>query len=159
MNYYTTARELLNWNWSWEDVISHVCFDEYVAIKCMAPYFVYGQVSTHTQITSVSHSNRYTESPLGYYKPSEVSTMTQEAWNDYVDITPPLLLKATMKEAGVVRREIWSRGADMLQYREFTLGGYLNNPNAFPHFINQRLHDSHTQLETREFTKMIKETI
>lgn len=48
--------------------------------------------------------------------------------------------------------------SDMLQNRVFTLGGYTNNPNAFPHFLSQRL-DSHTQLETRDFTKLIANII
>ena len=72
--YYTTARELLNWGWRLEDVIAVVNFTDYRAVKVEAPYFLYGQASTHNQVTSVSHSNRYTEADLGYWFPIEFPT-------------------------------------------------------------------------------------
>ena len=64
-----------------------------------------------------------------------------------------------MKNAGENRREIFARGVDMLQVRVATLGGYINNDNAWPWFIKQRLLDPHTQLETRQFAEKIKEVI
>lgn len=159
--YYTNARELLNWGWSWEEVIKVVDFTHYKAVKCTAPYFIYGQVSTHTQITSVSHSNRYTESDLGYWMPEELSNsrMTISGWNHRVKSTPPDILENIMRSSGITRREVYARGSDMLQYRVFSLGGYTNNPNAWQHFVNQRLHDAHTQLETRQLTQMISDAI
>lgn len=156
--YYTNARELLSADISWNDVIRVVDFTHYRAVHVVAPYFLYGQASTHTQITSVSHSNRYTESGLGYWKPSEV-TLAQIDWDLYVGRTSPRELQDTLRRYGITRREVYARGSDMLQYREFTLGGYLNNPNAWPHFINQRAKDPHTQREMRELASMIESTI
>lgn len=154
-NYYTTMRELLNWGWTVEKCLDVVDFTNYRTYKCEAPYFIYGQVSTHTQITSVSHSQRYGTCDRGYWKPPEI-TVDQDSWNIEVQEKSPNMLKQIMKQHGVVRKEVWDRGADMLQNRVFTLGGYTNNPNAWPHFIDQRL-DLHTQLETRQFVKLIKE--
>ena len=152
--YHTNARELLTRGWSWDEIIQLVDFTHYRAVHVVAPYFLYGQASTHTQITSVSHSNRYTESGLGYWKPSEVS-LAQIDWDLYVGRTPPRELQDTLRRYGITRREVYARGSDMLQYREFTLGGYLNNPNAWPHFCLQRYSDLHTQLEMRQLTKLI----
>lgn len=170
--YYTNVRELLNWGWSWEEVIEVVDFTHYKAVKCTAPYFIYGQVSTHTQITSVSHSNRYTESNLGYWMPDEFILwyfeayetddyfLAQDYWDETIETLSILGLRDFMKDTlGITRREVYARGADMLQYRVFCLGGYTNNPNGWEHFINQRLHDPHTQKETRELTAMIEEAI
>ena len=151
-NYHTTMRELLNWGWTVEQCLDVVDFTHYQTFKCEAPYFIYGQVSTHNQITSVSHSQRYGTCDRGYWCPIP----NHPNWDYEVEHMPPFKLKAIMKAAGIKRKEVWDRGADMLQNRVFTLGGYTNNPNAWPHFIDQRL-DSHTQLETRQFTELIKE--
>ena len=153
--YYTNARELLNWGWTWEEVLKVVDFTNYKAVKVTAPYFLYGQMSTHNQITSVSHSNRYTQSKLGYWCPIP----NHPNWDYTVRETTPNSLERIMKAAGIVRREVFARGSDMLEYRVSTLGGYTNNPNAWEHFINQRLNDSHTQLEMRELASLIKEKL
>ena len=153
--YYTNARELLNWGWSVEEVIKVVDFTNYKCVQCEAPYFIYGQLSTHTQITSISHSQRFAECDRGYWKPKEV-IMSQEAWNLGVEHNWTRdELREKMKSSGVTRREVFERGSDMLQNRVFTLGGYTSNPNAWQHFIAQRT-DNHTQLETREFVKELQ---
>lgn len=159
--YRTNARELINWGWKWELILKAVDFTDYQAVKVKAPYFIYGQMSTHTQITSVSHSQRYTDAGLGYWMPEEVEReLDQDEWNSVVLSYSPSALKEVMKETyGIKRREIYARGADMLEYRVYSLGGYTNNPNAWPHFINQRGHDPHTQKETREVAEMIEEAL
>lgn len=173
--YCTNARELLNQEYSWEEVIKLVDFTDYKAVKVTAPYFLYGQASTHTQITSVSHSNRYTEADLGYWMPTEVKEYWKERgvtfdhlygeeelqahWTNLIQNYGAVKLQEYMKAKGVTRREVYARGSDMLAYRVYTLGGYLNNPNAWPHFINQRLKDPHTQREMRELASLIAEAL
>ena len=154
--YSTNARELLNWGWPIEEILPTVDFTHYRTFKCEAPYFIYGQVSTHNQITSVSHSQRYGTCDRGYWMPPEIE-LEEKYWTYAVEDESPSELKLLMKEYGIKRKEVWDRGADMLQNRVFTIGGYIQ-PNGWTHFIDQRL-DSHTQLETREFTKLIKELI
>lgn len=156
--YYSNARELLNWGLTWEEIIPLVDFTHYRAVKVTAPYFLYGQASTHNQITSVSHSNRYTESGLGYWKPEEVK-LDRIDWDLLVLRASPRDLQDLLRRHGINRREVYARGSDMLAYRVFTLGGYTNNPNAWPHFINQRLHDAHTQKEMRDLAGLITEYI
>jgi hypothetical protein len=123
-------------------------------------------------ITSVSHSARYTESNHGYWYPEEFigwlatqldSAPTKEDlefhWAGSVETSSPTELRSFMKnELGVKRKEVYNRGADMLQNREFTLGGYWQ-PNGWQHFINQRMRDLHTQQETRELTELINKEI
>jgi len=147
-NYYTNARELLNWGWSMREVLRTVDFTNYKVFRCEAPRMVYNQVQTHTQITSVCFSARYSDNSRGFWKPNEVD-MLQEEWDNCVENSSPKELKEIMRYSGVVRKEILNRGRDNLQYVVFNLGGYTNNPNAWEHFVAQRT-DSHTQLETRE---------
>jgi len=170
--YCTNARELLAWGWAWEEVLEVIDFTHYRAVQIKAPYFLYGQASTHNQITSVSHSNRYTEAGLGYWMPpgyleyvySVPYLATEEAaqihWNKRVQRSAPEDLEVFMnKVLGIKRREVYARGSDMLAYRVYTLGGYTNNPNAWPHFINQRLKDAHTQKEMRDLAALIEKEI
>jgi hypothetical protein len=167
--YYTNMRELLNWDWSEEYCLYKVDFTHYRAFKCVAPYYAVAQIQTHNQITSIMHSNRYTESEYGYWYPEEFTkwyminddrgVMIQDSWNEAVETLNPIQLEDFMKnELGIKRREIFSRGSDSLRKREFVLGGSTIDPYAWEHFINQRL-DPHTQAETREITKMIKELL
>ena len=157
--YYTTARELLNWGWSLDTIVAFVDFTHYRAVKITAPYFLYGQASTHNQVTSISHSNRYTEANLGYWMPKELEERgdyTQEQWNTAVVNSSPILLQMFLKnDVGIKRREVFARGADSLANRVYTLGGFTNNPNAWEHFINQRMHDKHTQFEMRQLAVLI----
>ncbi len=156
--YHTNARELLNWGWGMQDVMKTVDFTNYVVFKCETPYFIYGQVSTHNQLTTVSHSQRYADCERGYWCPPEIEDVSQDAWNHLVENAKPCNLTAFMKNNGVVRKEVFDRGRDMLQNRVFTIGGYTNNPNAWKHFLLQRM-DKHTQLETQEFANILHDRI
>ena len=158
--YHTTMRELLNWGWTVEECLETVDFTHYRAFKCETPYFMYGQLRTHNQITSVSHSQRYGTCDRGYWMPPELASTYDGIrfdWNEEVESCSPNNLKLIMKTHGIARKEVWDRGADMLQNRVFTLGGYIQ-PNGWTHFLDQRL-DSHTQKETRDFTQLIKDII
>ena len=160
--YHTNAREFLSWGWSLEYALQFVDFTNYKALHCVTPYFIYGQISTHTQLTTVSHSQRYADCDRGYWLSDDfakdLGKIPQEQWNKVVEGVSPKKLVKMMKEAGIVRKEVFDRGADMLQYRPFTIGGFTNNPNAWRHFIEQRT-DSHTQKETREFVEQHIETL
>ena len=167
-SYFSNMREVLNWGWNYIDALQYVDFSNYKVVRAMAPYMCYQQIRTHSQLNAVSHSARYTESDLGYWMPEEYLPFQkkhgymepQESWNDFVQNNTPAMLKAFMKHTlGINRREVYARGSDMLQYRVFSLGGYTNNENAWPHFIRQRAYDPHTQLETRLLCEMISDTI
>ncbi len=154
--YYTNARELFMWGWTLDQVLEHVTFTNYKVFKCQVPYFIYGQISTHNQLTTVSHSQRYSECDRGYWKPPEVS-MKQDQWDIVVSTRArPKELQDVMKNSGIVRKEVWDRGRDMLQNRVFTIGGFTNNPNAWEHFLLQRT-DNHTQYETRQFVEELSQ--
>ena len=155
--YFTNARELLDWGWELDDVLESACFDNYAVYKCEAPYFIYGQVSTHNQLTTVSHSQRFAECDRGYWKPPEVE-VSQDVWNIIVKNISKEGLALTMKQFGITRKEVWDRGSDMLQNRVFTIGGYTNNDNAWEHFVKERT-GIHTQKETVDFTNMLNEDL
>lgn len=154
--YYTNARELLNLGMSLDKVLGFVDFENYAVFKIETPYFIYGQVSTHTQLTTVSHSQRFAKCDRGYWKPEECDGISQVVWDTGVgERWSPYDLRNRMKECGVKRREVFERGSDMLQMRVFTIGGYTNNPNAWKHFCDQRA-DKHTQVETVILAKQIE---
>ena len=172
--YYTSARELLNWGWTWEKILPTVDFTHYRAFKGMTMYKVYQQLRTHTVPHWISHSQRYTESEHGYWYPYEFKAhqienynhahnpdkLLQESWNRTVQNYTPIQLQTLMKlELAIPRREIYALGSDMLQKRVFSGGGYLNNPNDLPHLFNQRGKDPHTQLETKQWTQMLMEEL
>ena len=143
--YHTNAREFLSWGWSLEYALQFISFTNYKVIHCVTPYFMYGQISTHTQLTTVSHSQRYADCDRGYWKPDEAKILCEDEWNALVRRASPNRLRDVMKfDFKIKRKEVFDRGADMLQYRPFTIGGFTNNPNAWRHFIKQRT-DSHTQ--------------
>lgn len=151
--YHTNARELLNWGWSIDNVLEVIDFTHYKVFRCVTPYFIYGQLSTHTQLTTVSHSQRYAKSERGYWMPPEISGISQAQWDEGVAVKwRPMELQELMRKNGITRKEVLDRGKDMLQMRAFTIGGFTNNPNAWDHFIDQRS-DLHTQYETRNFVE------
>jgi len=154
---YTNARYLLSIGVPMGEIEPYINFKDYKVFRCTTPYFIYGQVSTHTQLTTVSHSQRYSKSNLGYWKPKEIS-YTQDVWNEIVVTSSKENLVEIMKNLGVVRKEVYDRGTDMLQYRSFTIGGYTNVPTAWKHFIAQRT-DSHTQKETQILATQLNELI
>ena len=87
--------------------------------------------------------------------PPEIQGIGQKQWDLGVsEKWRPLELKELMKKNGITRKEVFDRGVDMLQNRTFTIGGFTNNPNAWGHFLEQRL-DNHTQYETRMFTQKL----
>jgi hypothetical protein len=165
-NYYTNLRNMINCKHKLEDVIHLIDFTEHRVIRVVAPLFVVNQMITHTQITSVMHSNRYTQSNYGYWYPKEFEGFyigngnLQDAWKSIVRSTDPDNLESFIKHTlGVKRREVHARGSDMLEFREVVLGGYKNYPLAWEWFINQRTKDKHTQLETRSTVEEIKKVI
>ena len=163
--YYTNARELLNWGWEWDEVLGVIDFTDYRAVMVVAPYFIYSQLSTSNQITSIPSRNRHTTADLGYWMPPEVEAHLSALgysdaggqWNVLVNAYPPSKLQSYMKRKGVMRSEVFAMGSDMLAYKAFTLCGDTCNPNAWPHFIARGVHEP--QAEIAYTVKLIKEEI
>ena len=166
--YYTNIREILNWDWNLEDCLEYIDFSNYKIFRGVAPYFVYQQLRTHGQMDFVSHSQRYADSALGYWMPKDIEVIVKGVWRNpemfdntdwdrIVESRSSEELKSLIKKVSN-RKEVYDRGADMLQYRSFCIGGYVQ-PNGWIHFIKQRVHDKHTQLETRDFCSMFEEFI
>jgi len=158
--YYTNLREVLNWGWTMKDALKTVDFTNYAVVRVEAPYFLYAQASTHTQITTISHSQRYATCDRGYWCPPEIAkNFKQEFWNSLCVNAKPSNLQTFMRDAGITRKEILDRGRDSLQNRVYIFGGYKNNPNAWQHFFEQRKDDNHTQLEMRELATLMYEEL
>jgi hypothetical protein len=162
--YYTNARELLNWGWSWNEVLGVIDFTDYRAVMVVAPYFIYSQFSTSNQITSIPSRNQHTTAGLGYWMPPEVEEHlsalgydAEDQWNVIVETYSPSKLRSYMRRKGVMRREVFALGSDMLAYKAFALYGDTCNPNAWPHFIAKGVRDP--QAEIAYTVELIKEEI
>ena len=167
--YHTSLRELLKWGYSLEEALEYVDFTNYKAYKILTPYFIFGQISRHTEMNVISHSQRYAVSKHGYWMPDEFieyhnksatsDVDIQVMWDDIVSNTSPFELREFMKDIiGIKRKEIYDRGSDMLENRAWCLGGYGNNPYQWEWLINQRT-DKHTQLETRDLVEGLREML
>ena len=170
--YVTSARELLNVGFSIEQVAKVVDFSYFRTVTMVMPNFAYAQLRTHSKVVMLQQSNRYTTSKYGYWYPPEFADYylsnsnvsryemtSQEYWDNMVEHSTPTELTAFMKDELGVKREVYSRGRDMLQIRVCSLGFDMLNPNSYQHFINERMRSSHTQQATREVVKAIFEHI
>jgi len=155
--YFTNMREMLNLEWTVKELLPFVDFTHYKVFKCKAPRFSYNHCRTHSQMTMVSFSARYSDNKNGYFKPFEINC-TQAEWDHIVENTSPIDLLLYMKNNGITRKEVYTRGKDSLQMVDFSIGGYTNSPYAWKWFINQRS-DNHTQEETKNFVKMFKKLL
>lgn len=172
-HYYTTGRELFNLGHDLDTILPMIDFTHYKAVRVKAPRFVYNQLQTHTNVTSVSFSARYNDGSREYWYPAEffkyraqkgqsngIYNQYQKEWNRIVENSTPIQLRSFMKdELSIPRKEVYNRGADSLEYVEFTLGSFTNHPHYWEHFLNQRAEDSHTQKETREVAQLIKKVL
>jgi len=151
--YITNAREAIEVLGYME--VGKIDFTNYHVFKIKAPYFVYGQVSTHGLLTTVCHSKRYSKSSGGYWKPREIP-VSRMSWELYVENATPSQLRKYIRNF-TPRREIWARGADSLEYREFAIGGYTDT-HSWEHFFKLRT-ESGVQEETRGLVKEIQSLV
>ena len=171
--FHTNLREVLNLGIELDEALQYVDFTHYKAFKARVPNFTYSQLRTHTQVNFLQQSNRYVATDYGYFMPDEVSDYfwslpakqrsrnggLKAWWNTKVKNTSPAKLIDFMRRVGVKRKEIYNRGADSLKIRPCSIGFNLLNPNSWQHFKNQRMNDSHTQLECRIFMKELAKKV
>jgi hypothetical protein len=169
--YHTNLRELLNLGMILDEALKYVDFTHYKAYTAIAPYFIYQQIRTHSQVQFLSNSARFSDVDYGYFAPNEIVEYIKNnitvggiriipenidaEWGKLVESMSPFELKHFMSSVGVKRKGILNRGVDMLKIRPFAIGFNTLNPNSFEHFYRQRT-DKHTQLETREFVEALE---
>jgi len=158
--YHTNLREILNdGKYSLDEAIKLIDFTHYKAFTAVVEEFTYNQIRTHTQVQFLQQSNRRSRSKYGYFKPTELNIYTDEEWDLKVRSSSPKDLEYEMKNRrGVIRQEVFSRGADMLEIRKFSIGVNTFNPNSWEHLRDERK-TSHTQLECRNFIAELSEYI
>jgi len=155
--YYTNMRELLNWNWKVEWILEAVDFTDYKAFRCETPYMVYKILNTHSQLTTIPHSQKYTETDIGYWMPPGVYEV-QETWNRNAQNWSKLDLSNYMKACGISRKEIYDCGFDSLQIKPFSIGGYTSNDNSWKWLLNKQS-SKRAQPEIRDFVQLFKKEI
>ena len=154
---------------------------KYMILKIKAPMFVWAQIMTHTQLSKESQSDRVTEGEKDYYLPKEFYRSlfdNQDVYEKHkedlkdIDFTKEdleetereILIKFLLnklsandcknlfKELGF-KKEIYNRAMYYLQYKEFVVGGYIDNINGIDGWTN--LIKERTNIELEKNDKLI----
>lgn len=82
---------------------------------------------------------------------------------NFLNILPQNKVQELLKLGGY-KREIYSRAPYYFKYKEFVIGGWINDPRGFGHFLLERdaydsIRTSWTQEETKTYAKAIKDVL
>jgi len=182
---YTNARALLNAGID----ESRIPFNRptelinYFIIELKVPYFVFAQMRTHGLLSQVAVSERVTEEE-DYWLPDDILKRVSESNNPIRGLLQGVKDKKEAEErlyqlffngltvkggkeilkALGYKKEIYNRYPSFLKYKTFIIGGWLNNPYQWGHFLLEReafneLLSSWTQEQTKEAAKAIRKVI
>ena len=182
---YTNARTLLNAGIKEENVPfnSPVDLANYFVVEVKVPYFVFAQMRTHGMLSQIAVSSRVTDT-TEYWLPEDllervsksdlpIKGYLQTARNE--EAANQALLdafkigfsndagKAILKKLGYPK-EVYNRVLSFMEYKTFIIGGWLNNPYQWGHFLLEReafakVTKSWVQKETRETALAIRDLI
>jgi len=182
---YTNARTLINAGIE-ESRIPYnrpIELINYFITELKVPYFVFAQMRTHGLLSQVAVSERVTEENE-YWLPEDIverisksnlpiravmqgSKNKDEAYERlYQAFFNGISINAgkeILKSLGY-KKEIYNRFPSFLKYKTFIIGGWLNNPYQWGHFLLEReafekVSSSWTQEQTKEAAKAIRELI
>jgi len=186
---YTNARTLLNAGIRYEDIPYNKedeINDNYFIAEVKTPYFVFAQLRTHGLLSQVAVSERVVEVDE-YWIPDDLEDRLLELQSKENDLDfytyalinainmgndiksylfnnlPVKTLTELLKKLGY-RKEVYNRFPNMVKYKTFIIGGWLNNPYQWGHFLLERnafdeLFKGGVQKETEITAKAIREVI
>lgn len=144
---------------------------DFKVFKLNLPMFVWAQIVTHTQISTMSQSDRICE-VHDYWLPTDLierlnnsdevlgydvvlQKHTKEKFLfEMINSFPQAEVQAVLRRLGY-HREVYSRFPYYAKYKTFMMAAWNNNPLTYQHFINERT-TPHTQKETREVALAMK---
>jgi len=155
----------------------------YFIVEVKVPYFVFAQMRTHGLLSQVAVSERVTEEDE-YWLPSDLVDRVSKSNNPIKGILQGAKNKQEARERlyhlffnGLsanngkevlkslgYKKEIYNRYPSFLKYKTFIIGGWLNNPYQWGHFLLEReafdrVLSSWTQEQTKETAKAIRKVI
>lgn len=148
---YTTARSYICGEVSKEDLA------KFVVIKGRVPRFVYTHLATHTQLSTMCQTSR-----LNLAKKKEFYMM-KDASPEIQDIirratTECKHVAKVLGEVEGITPEIANRFLPQTEYVDFIMSGWVNDEEAWNHFIELRT-GSWTQQQTKEVAEAIKHLV
>jgi len=163
---------------------------DYFIAELKAPYFVFAQLRTHGILSQVAVSERVVtedeywlpedimeryDSPdisiwLAKHLDKERYLMAMNEVNDKDSLVNFMLNTLTPEEGQSLlkamgyKKEIYNRWPSHMKYKSWIIGGWLNNPYQWGHFLLEReaypkLHKSWVQPQTAETAKAIRKLI
>jgi len=182
---YTNARALINAGIDESKIPFNrpVELIDYFIIELKVPYFVFAQMRTHGLLSQVAVSERVTEEE-DYWLPDDILERVSKSNNPIKGVLQGaknkeeaearlynvffngLTIKSgkeILKSLGY-KKEIYNRYPSFLKYKTFIIGGWLNNPYQWGHFLLEReafdkVLSSWTQEQTKETAKAIRNVI
>jgi len=155
----------------------------YFIIELKVPYFVFAQMRTHGLLSQVAVSERVTEEE-DYWLPDDILKRVSDSNNPIKGLLQGVKDKEEAEErlhhlffngltvkggreilkALGYKKEIYNRYPSFLKYKTFIIGGWLNNPYQWGHFLLEReafdkILSSWTQEQTKETAKAIRNVI
>jgi hypothetical protein len=175
---YTNARALLNSGFKESDIPFNRSVKDYFVVEVRAPYFTFAQMRTHGLLSQVAVSERVTSEDY-YWLPDDIlkrlkETNYQELYKRGIKTKEDLLsymLDIISINEGIellknlgYKKEIYNRWHNHMKYKTWIIGGYLNNPHQWGHFLLERgafekILKNWTQEQTKETAIAIKQII
>jgi len=182
---YTNARTLINAGIDETNIPFNRKVDlfNYFVVELKVPYFVFAQMRTHGLLSQVAVSERVTEEE-DYWLPDDILERVSKSnnpikgvlqgaknkeeaearlYNVFFNGLTVKSGKEILKSLGY-KKEIYNRYPSFLKYKTFIIGGWLNNPYQWGHFLLEReafdkVLSSWTQEQTKETAKAIRNVI
>ena len=181
---YTNMRAVIESGLPLDKIPFNETIEEFAAFKIKAPMFVWNQIITHTQLSTESQSDRVAKQE-DYWLPDDLierlereehRNIVKEYTMDFIgDIfkpeeftrwmithAPQEKIQNFLRDLGY-KREIYSRAPYFFKMKEFVITGWVNDDDAWPHFLRERnayMNDggpkNWTQPETQAFAYQIR---
>ena len=167
---YTNLRNMINYGFE-ENEVFNEDIPEFVAFRVRAPYFAFAQVRTHSKLTQIAQSDRWSKEDE-YWLPEDIEERfrekgifdgTKDEILKYLLSLPPLKGQEELKRAGY-HLEIYQRWPNHMKFKEWTISGFVNDPDSILHFLLQRkaypeIIKDKTQEQTATIASMMRELL
>jgi len=186
---YTNIRALINSGISY-DLIPYNPVTGFHVVEVKAPYFAFAQIRTHGKLSQVAVSERVVKEDE-YWLPEGALERIQETLKekgingfscksfvycermlkartqkDLIDIMlslPIIKIQNLLKDAGY-HKEVYDRWPNHLKFKRWVMGGYMQDPKQWPHFLLEReafedRYKSWVQETTKDVALAIKQII
>ena len=136
---------------------------DFKILEAKIPQFVFNHLKTHTQLTTIRQSDRYSKID-DFWLPDDIIDKLDKSFInskkealEYLKQLNYLDFESIFKTMGY-KKEIYQRGLNGFRYTICLIGGWKNDHLGWNHLIELRS-GANTQKETKEFIKAVDEVI